>query len=190
MGRKRAVIDLASCDVPELCQMADTGDVRAMEVLRKRVQDNPQLANRHGDIGMAARGARLKRMMRDAPGARLIVTEVVEDMIRQLSGENPAPLEKQLAECVAMCWIDLQDHQHRYSLLGPRNTPKEFEWRSRMIDGALRRYLAAMKTLADVRRFKLPPIQVNIGDKQINTLGIEATGATQGNLLGNHDHDS
>jgi hypothetical protein len=39
------------------------------------------------------------------------------------------------------------------------------------IERAQRRYLAAIKTLAQVRRMDLPTLQVNIGEKQVNVAG-------------------
>ncbi len=40
------------------------------------------------------------------------------------------------------------------------------------IERAQRRYLAAIKALAQVRKLGVPAVQVNIGDKQINVAGV------------------
>ena len=39
------------------------------------------------------------------------------------------------------------------------------------LDRAQRRYLAASKTLAQMRKLRVPAVQVNIGEKQVNVAG-------------------
>ena len=42
------------------------------------------------------------------------------------------------------------------------------------LDRAQKRYLTALKTLAQVRRLLVPVVQVNIAQKQINVAGVAA----------------
>jgi hypothetical protein len=88
-----------------------------------------------------------------------------------LIGENPSPLERLLAERIAMCWLDVQDHELRYANLNNESTQQHSEWRSRMLDRAQKRYLSAIKDLATVRRLNLPILQLNIGENQVNMVG-------------------
>ena len=43
--------------------------------------------------------------------------------------------------------------------------------RDRKLSAAQRRYLRACETLARVRKLRLPTLQVNIGEKQVNVAG-------------------
>jgi hypothetical protein len=42
------------------------------------------------------------------------------------------------------------------------------EYHQKRVDACQRRYLRAVETLARVRRLGVSPVQVNIGDKQVN----------------------
>lgn len=172
MARKKAVTDLATCDVHQLYEHANAGNPEALELLRKQYRDQPELARIQGNMARAARESRLKQLFGDkAPGTALAIREKVQDIAKQAAGDKPSPLERLLAERVAMCWLDVHDHEMRYAVLDGESTFKQFEWRSRMLDRAHHRYLAAIKALATVRKLSVPVLQVNIADKQINTTG-------------------
>ena len=65
------------------------------------------------------------------------------------------------------------------SALGAGGTCNDMRQYADRIDVANRRYLAAIKTLAQVRRLQIPTLQIamagatqfNIGDKQVNMAG-------------------
>jgi hypothetical protein len=81
-----------------------------------------------------------------------------ERMVLELAGENSTPLEVLLSERVASLWIltELQE-----ALMAA--------WYYKGGESAHRRYLAAIKTLAQVQKLQGPSrVQVNIGGKQIN----------------------
>lgn len=56
------------------------------------------------------------------------------------------------------------------------------EFHQRRIDAAHRRYLAAMKSLALVRRLQIPPMQANFAEKQVNVLQGGTQGSTHAGL--------
>jgi hypothetical protein len=167
-----AVTDLATLKTRDLHALADIGDAKALELLRKRHRDDPRAALKIGDLAAAALRLRLAQMLDSkAAGTSLAIEVKVESIIREIVGENPTPMEYLLAQRVAMCWLDVQDHECRYANLDQDSSPKRYEWRSRMLDRAHRRYMSALKTLATVRRLNVPMVQVNIAEKQINTVG-------------------
>jgi hypothetical protein len=175
VARKKQPVDLATLDVDELFGLANEGNEKALELLHERYRENPNLARTYGDLEWSARERRLKQMLGgSAPGTALAVRKKMQDIVTQVAGENPTPLERLLAKRVAMCWLDVQDHEHRYSDLG-NDTLTKYEWRSRMLDRAHKRYLSAIKALAVVRKLGLPAIQVNIGEKQMNLLAQSTT---------------
>jgi len=181
--------DLACLTPEQVRSEADHGNPEALDVFRDLFAAHPETCRSLGNVALTARRIRLRRMIgTDAEVSRLAVLETLKGMERELAGENPNPLEALLIERIVTCWLDLYSHELRYAK-AMDSAPGEHERWACMLDRAHRRFLAAVKALADVRRLKLPPIQVNIGDKQINTLGIEATGVTQANRLSNRDDD-
>lgn len=171
--------DLASVDFQVLYEMANAGSAEALAALRKLYEEEPKLFHSQRNLAQAALGARLKRMVTSAQGTALVIRKHLDRLEKELAGENPTPLERILVERIVMCWLDVQDHELRYSLIDDKGQPRQAEWRSRMLDKAHRRFLAAVKSLADVRRLNLPPLQLNIAEQQINSIGAGDLGVPQ-----------
>ena len=102
-------------------------------------------------------------------------------MKAELAGENPTPLESLLAHRIAFCW----HHVYLCEIVIAQNADslgmKQLEFQEKRLDGAHKRYLGAIKALAQVRRLQLPAIQMNIGEKQVNVGTLN--GAANGKLL-------
>lgn len=62
----------------------------------------------------------------------------------------------------------MQDAELRYAQGQEEMTMKQGEFRQRRMDAANRRFLAAVKALALVRKLALPVLQVNIVKRQVN----------------------
>ena len=95
-----------------------------------------------------------------------------ERLALELAGENPTPLEVVLAERVASLWIltELQEALMAAFYYKGRGTPPSVALQmARLQESAHRRYLAAIKTLAQVQKLQGPSrVQVNIGGNQVN----------------------
>ncbi len=77
-----------------------------------------------------------------------------------LAGPSPSPLERILCERIALCWFDVYDTERRYS----DQTGVSFKvaaYRESRRDRAHKRFLAACKALATVRRLGVPSLVVN-----------------------------
>lgn len=87
----------------------------------------------------------------------------------ELAGPNPTPLERIPCERVALCWRDANEMDRR-SMGDPGNSYKEAAYRQELRDRAHKRFLAACKTLATVRRLGGPAVQINqvVGQQQVN----------------------
>jgi hypothetical protein len=101
----------------------------------------------------------------------LALSEAVEakmDHLRkELEGTDPTPLERLLAERAVFCWFQVNVYEAIFSQ--PQAiTLRQGEYRLRKIDSAHRRSLAAVATLARVRKLAVPALQVNIGANQAN----------------------
>jgi hypothetical protein len=88
-----------------------------------------------------------------------------------LAGPEATPLERLLADRAIACWLQVS---YVDTLLAQRLRGGALPWEAtdhyqRWLDRAQKRYLAALKTLAQVRRLLAPLptlMQVNIADKQ------------------------
>ncbi|HEX2987438.1 MAG TPA: hypothetical protein VHS06_04625 [Chloroflexota bacterium] len=88
---------------------------------------------------------------------------------RELSGPNPTLLEELLVERIVVCWLDV--HYADFvstTCLKVNGTDKQVAFCQKYQNHAQRRYLAAVKSLALVRRLLTPQVQVNIGARQVN----------------------
>ena len=97
-------------------------------------------------------------------------------MALELAGENPTPLEVLLSERVASLWVlvELQEALLAawYYKANSASSPAFVLQMARLQESAHRRYLAAIKTLAQVQKLQGPSrVQVNIGGNQVNVSG-------------------
>jgi hypothetical protein len=93
----------------------------------------------------------------------------LESMRIEVAGENPSPLERLLAERVVATWLEVQLFSGFYSANLGKLTLGQGDYHQKRLDRAHRRHLSAIRTLAQVRKLG-PAVQINIADKQINTL--------------------
>ena len=93
-------------------------------------------------------------------------------MALELAGENPTPLVVLLSERVTSLWVlvELQEALLAAWYYKANATAPTFVLQmARLQESSHRRYLAAIKTLAQVQKLQGPSrVQVNIGANQIN----------------------
>jgi hypothetical protein len=125
----------------------------------------------YGDIFGYARDALIKIAAGKNIAARLTLAEKTASIRDELAGPNPTPLERILCERVALCWFDAHETDRRFAIESSGITFEEAEYREKRRDRANKRFLAACKTLATVRKLALPAIQVNVARQQVNVAG-------------------
>ncbi len=154
-----------------LLRQADKGDERAIAALRRVSEETPALWQEFGDLARHARGA----LCRHIAGRNRYLEEAIAKeagrLRRAWAGDDPTPLETALAERVAACWLYLHYVEAKYLQVVGDLTYEQDTWHCRRIEQAERRYLRAIRELAQVRKIQQPTVQVNIGDKQINVAG-------------------
>ncbi len=101
---------------------------------------------------------------------RSAIPRKMERLRAELEGPSPNPIERLLAERAVFCWLVVWQYE---SVLvhASEMTNKQSEFHQRRIDAAHRRFLSAVRTLAQVRKLGIPSIQVNIGQNQVNVAG-------------------
>jgi hypothetical protein len=92
---------------------------------------------------------------------------MLHQLIKDLEGSDPTPIERLLAERAAFCWFTVNTYETSYNR-SKDLTIRQAEFQVRKIDSAHKRFLSAVATLARVRKLALPALQVNIGASQVN----------------------
>lgn len=149
---------------------AQQGDHKALARLKEQFGDNPDFWMRFGgDAARRAENALAERMAGDALLTRESIRVQMAQMRAQLAGPVPTPLEMLLIERVVMCAFQLQHAETSYAeRLDGGMTEQEMRFFERRVDGVSKRYLAAVRSLATVRKLQLPIVQVNVAEKQVN----------------------
>ena len=147
-----------------------TGDQAVLPVVREMLDEFPAMVDEYGDLTQLAQNAMLSRiagddrLMHEAGKRKLVV------LADEVAGPNPTALERLLADQIVLCWQHLRYVEVQWAQARDY-TFREGEYYQRCLDRAQRRYLNAIKTLAQVRKLGLPALQVNIaaeGGKQVN----------------------
>jgi hypothetical protein len=157
-----------------LSKKAQDGEEGARTELRLALRESaPTVIARCSNTLKVYRGMLAEKMAAGDPLIKEATVVQAERMALELAGENPTPLEDLLSERVASLWmlVELQEALMAafYYNKGGRMPPSVVLQMARLQESAHRRYLAAIKTLAQVQKLQGPSrVQVNIGGNQVN----------------------
>jgi hypothetical protein len=149
---------------------ATQGDKSTIPVIRNALAKNPKIVDLlGGNVAKLARDSFVDALS----GKDLVFKECLlaklEALRGELSGPNPSAVERLLVERAVACWLQVQDADIRYAQAkGASFAQANFDLRR--MNGAHKRYLSALKTLAAVRKMALPAVQINIARKQVNQM--------------------
>ena len=153
-----------------LTERAEKGaDGQARTELVRAFATDAELWRSFGDMAERAERALREMMTRGDPAKGVEFDRSTAAMRQALLGTDPSPLERLLVERVVLCWIQVShtDYIDALNLQERLGTPAGDAIERRQ-DRAHRRFLAAAKTLAQVRRLGVPMVQMNIGQNQVN----------------------
>jgi len=157
-----------------LTDRAQKGDETAMPALRELLQEPANVNALGGDLAKQAQLTLINKFS----GQNLLLKESLTrklDLLRdELAGPNPTPLERLLVERIVTCWLHLYHLEMNYANKDSMSLELGGYYQ-RCISSAQKRYLAAIKTLALVRKLAVPVLQVNIAEKQVNVAGPYVT---------------
>ena len=162
---EKAKGDLAALQA--LAVRAQQGDGSALEPLRAALDQHPRLCECWGDMARQAEATLVEVYTGQDHLFRETLTRRLKALRKELAGPDCPPLERLLVERIAVCWLQV----YYLDAMFARSTDQTLAWydfQQRRQDRAHRRFLSAARTLAAVRRLRLPPMQVNIAEKQIN----------------------
>jgi hypothetical protein len=163
---KDAQASESQSDFKSLMRRAEKGDEAALEALKTQIA--PDGWRRLADLVFNAEYALIKRYAGESLVIRESANAQLAHMKAELGGSNPTPLERLLVDRIALLWLQLTYYETIYTQNMSELSIRQADYHQRRIDGTNRRYLAAIRTLAQVRRLALPIMQVNIGEKQLN----------------------
>lgn len=138
-------------------------DAKALE---KFLDDHPDLWRISEDIQTTIAKEFISHMAPGPARRRLLLAEF-QSLREELAQSAQSPLERQLADNVALCWLEVVYARHYLSLHLTQNPDAVDYWNTR-VDTAQRRYLKATETLARIRRINLPAVQLNVAHNQVN----------------------
>jgi hypothetical protein len=150
---------------------AEDGDEEALAQLEATLEQTPEIARRFGNLNIMVQEGFIERTASNSPFRQKSLTVTLMNMREDLAGANPSPLEQLGAERVASCWLQLHYAELLYNQELPNLTLEQDAHHQKRLDRLHRRYLSAMRSLAQVRKLLRPKVaQINIGEKQqINT---------------------
>ena len=155
-------------ELKKLLKRAEQGDHKALPPIRDFFNAAPEMWQEYGNLAIIAERA----LVKVAAGENLVLKESVEQtmdsMRAELAGPHPTPLERLLVDRIVACWLQVQYADAVYAQ-GMKDLGIAWgDYHQRRQDRAHRRYLSAIRSLAQVRRLLSPAIQVNIAEQQIN----------------------
>lgn len=154
-----------------LVRRAEAGDAAAMPALRAVLKDPAALDMLGGDLARQAQLAVIGKFSGTNLLFKEVLTRKAAALRAELLGENGSPLERLLVDRVVACW--LQVHCLETAQANRESeTPEMGLYYQRCLSAGQKRFLAAIKTLAQVRRLAVPVLQVNIARKQVNVAGL------------------
>jgi hypothetical protein len=154
---------------------AEGGDRSARKRLRRLVRSSsPEVIAEASDMAGRAAWILIKTISAGEPLMQEALQERMHQMRSEIAGENPTPLEVLLTERVVAGWLlvevleGLISAQYQRDVKAHRVPPNLVIQQSRILESATRRYLAAIRELARVRKLQAgAPVQVNT---QVNIL--------------------
>ena len=158
-----------------LLRRAEAGDESALTLVRERIQ-RPDFWLGLTSLTATVEDAIITRMA----GRNLLVRESTKarlaHMRAELGGSDPSALEKLLIDRIALLWLQLSYFEVTYTQNLSDMTIPQAEHHQRRIDGTHRRYLAAIKALAVIRRLAVPVVQLNVAQAGARQLNVAAPG--------------
>ena len=154
----------------EILKRAESGDKSVLPQVREMLRSFPDMAREVGNLTTLA----CKELRRRFVGDSLVIGQALrhqeEAVLEQVAGPNPTALEKLLADQIVLCWQHVRYLEIKYAQTKSYSF-REGEYHERCIDKAQKRYLQAIKTMAQIRKLGVPALQVNIateGGRQVN----------------------
>jgi hypothetical protein len=154
-------------ELRKLVERAQNGDETTVPRIRELLKSPGVVGTFGGDLAELVVWSFTKSLSGKDVAFREAVIRKLELLRAELLGDNPTPVERILVERVVACWLQVQAAELR-ATQSTDTYLKQLDFQQRRMDATNRRFLAAVKTLALVRKLAVPVLQVNIAKKQVN----------------------
>jgi len=138
-------------DLNWLLQQARKGDENTLPQLRDLLDTRPEVWQHFGNLAGHAREAWLRVISANDLALRESTARKAEDLMRELAGPHPSPIERLLAERVILCWLQLHYADFLAAQAFTKSTKLTDIWSKRQAS-AHRRYLTSLGALVTLRR--------------------------------------
>ena len=150
---------------------AQDGDRSALPVIREHLASRPDNYWQLVEYSRVVQNTQVKSYAGEGLYVQEVMNEVIGRLRKDLGGENPSLLESLLVERIISCYLHVNFAENACAeTIGAGERLEVAEYKQKRLDRAHRRYLAALKALAQVRKMG-PAIQINIARKQLNVAG-------------------
>ncbi len=156
--------------IRDLVTRAANGDLSTAPIVRKMLEKPGVIEMFGGNLASRAQTAFVNAIAGKDIVCREAIHAKLANLRKDLLGDNPTPIEILLVERVAACWLQVQDADLQ-SALAKEPSFRQADFNQRRMDAANRRYLAALKALALVRKLAVPAVQINVAKQQVNVAG-------------------
>lgn len=158
-------------EVNQLTSKAQHGDKVALAECKRLFRDRPDTSTFFEESIVEITRERIIDMTlaKDNLLLKDVWLSKMRRMQHELAGDHPSPLEKILCERIATCYLAAQ--MADMDVNTPGITLTKAEYYDKRAERAHKRHLAAIESLARVRRLALPVQQINIaqaGAQQMN----------------------
>jgi hypothetical protein len=158
-------------ELQDLSEAAEAGNKEARKELRRVLRaSSPEIVARCSNIAERGQSIVAETMAAGNPLMEEAIHARLDFMRAEVTGENPTPLEVLITERIVSAWlfVEVQEALLNAQLKrgpGVKHCPPSYlKFMIGWLDSAHRRYLAAIKSLAQVRR-----LQSNTSGVQFNT---------------------
>jgi hypothetical protein len=157
-------------EIKTLLVRAEAGDESALPIVRRMLENPICLQVFGGEPAERVEAAFIGSIGGKDVAFREAVLKKLDWMRAELLGENPTAVERLLVERIAACWLQVQHAELRYAQNLKDMTFPQGDYHQRRMDATNRRFLAAVKALALVRKLAVPALQLNIAKRQVNVV--------------------
>ena len=153
----------------DLRRRAEAYDVEALSELTDLHHDIDDIGIDAGDLGARAERAVIALATTTLADEAALARHLAQ-MRTELDRPAPNPIERLLVDRVVTCWVYLSYLDGRCARSFRGDSIANQKLLEHLLDGANRRYLSALKTLAQVRRLIVPVVQLNMANQQVNVV--------------------
>jgi hypothetical protein len=152
-----------------LIQRAEGGDRSAVPALREALAAPGVADALGGDLARRAADRFLDALCGTHLAAREATAAKMAQLRAELAGASPSAVERLLADRAVLCWFHVHQLELTYASKESMTLALAQHYQ-KCIDRAHRRYLTALKALAEVRKLNVT-VQLNVARRQVNVVG-------------------